>query len=137
MVIKCVNLGLIRSLLPHPPSIFVSKGWLVRMQSLWLISILLLTTFSEGKRERRQAKTRFLGRQKRPRLTLYSRIKKDLDGVEKRIQGELREIVDTVTELKDITEDALIEPSEIAEVETIDDNYDEEKGGVIAGNCKF
>ena len=70
-------------------------------------------------------------------MTLYSRIKKDLDGVEKRIQGELREIVDTVTELKDITEDALIEPSEIAEVETIDDKYDEEKGGVIAGNCKF
>ena len=70
-------------------------------------------------------------------MTLYSRIKKDLDGVEKRIQGEVRKIVDTVTELKDITEDALIEPSEIAEVETIDDNYDEEKGGVIAGNCKF
>ena len=64
------------------------------------------------------------------RRSLYSRIKKDLHGVEKRIQGELGQIVDTVTELKDMMEDALIDSEEIEEVEppepeTIDDNYEE------------
>ena len=99
------------------------------MQCLWLISILLLSSLSEGRRGKP-------GRQKgrpgnRMRRSLYSRIKKDLHGVEKRIQGELGQIVDTVTELKDMMEDALIDSEEIEEVEpapeTIDDNYEEDE----------
>ena len=73
------------------------------MKSLWLISILLFNTFSEGRK----------GRPTRKRLSLYSRIKNDLDGVEERIQRELKEIVDTVTELKNITEDALVDSYEV------------------------
>ena len=66
------------------------------------------------------------------RRSLYSRIKKDLHGVEKRIQGELGQIVDTVTELKDMMEDALIDSEAIEEeeppaTETIDDNYEEDE----------
>ena len=103
------------------------------MQWLWLISIFLLSCFSEGRGGK-------AGRQKgnRIRTSLYSRIKKDLHGVEKRIQGELGQIVETVTELKDMMEDALIDSEAIEEVEppapeTIDDNseeheYDEDKG---------
>ena len=66
------------------------------MQGLWLISILLLSSFSEG---RRGIPGRQKGRTgKRIRRSLYSRIKRDLHGVEKRIQRELGQIVDTVTE---------------------------------------
>ena len=83
------------------------------MKSLWLISILLFNTFSEGRK----------GRPTRKRLSLYSRIKNDLDGVEERIQRELKEIVDTVTELKNITEGALVDPHEIEEVEPELDEY--------------
>ena len=97
------------------------------MQCLWLISILLLSCFSEGRRGK-------AGRQKgnRIRTSLYSRIKKDLHGVEKRIQGELGQIVETVTELKDMMEDVLIDSEQIEEVEppapeTIDDNYEEDE----------
>ena len=79
----------------------------MRMKNLGLISILLFTTFSEGLRRSDRR------RQKRPiwpqRTSLYSRVKKDLDGVEERIQEELKTIVDTVTELKNITEDALVD----------------------------
>ena len=56
-------------------------------------------------------------------MSLYSRIKNDLDGVEERIQRELKEIVDTVTELKNITEGALVDPHEIEEVEPELDEY--------------
>ena len=45
--------------------------------------------------------------------SLYSRIKKDLNGVEERIQGELKEIKETVTELKNITESALVDSYEV------------------------
>ena len=62
-------------------------------------------------------------RLKKTRLSLYSRIKNDLDGVEERIQRELKEIVDTVTELKNITEGALVDPQEIEEVEPELDEY--------------
>ena len=42
--------------------------------------------------------------------------------------------MDTVTELKDITEDALIDSQEIEEVEPAPEKIDdEEKGGVIVG----
>ena len=63
-------------------------------------------------------------------------MKKDLAGVEKRIHGELTEILDTVTELKDITEDALIDSREIEEVEP-ETIHDEEKGGVLIGKSKY
>ena len=96
------------------------------MKILWLISILLFTTFSEGRR----------GRKMRKSSSLYSRMKKDLAGVEKRIHGELMEILDTVTELKDITEDALIDSREIEEVEP-ETIHDEEKGGVLIGKSKY
>ena len=56
-------------------------------------------------------------------MSLYSRIKNDLDGVEERIQRELKEIVDTVTELKNITEGALVDPQEIEEIEPELDEY--------------
>ena len=62
-------------------------------------------------------------RLKKTRLSLYSRIKNDLDGVEERIQRELREIVDTVTDLKNITEGALVDPQEIEEIEPELDEY--------------
>ena len=117
------------------------------MRGLWLISILLLSSFSDGRRGRPSRSLGRPSRQKRPiRTSLYSRIRKDLRGVEKRIQGELGQIQDTVTELKDMVEEALIDPEEILidpdkikEVEppapeSIDDNYaeneSEEKGKV-------
>ena len=84
------------------------------MKILWLILIMLFTTFSEGRR----------GRKMRKSLSIYSRIKKDLNGVEERIQGELKEIKETVTELKNITEGALlVDSQEIGEVEPeLDEN---------------
>ena len=81
------------------------------MKVLWLISILLFTTFSEGRR----------GRKMRKSSSLYSRIKKDLNGVEERIQGELKEIKETVTELKNITEGALLVDSQ--EKEEVEPEY--------------
>ena len=91
------------------------------MQWLWLISILLLSCFSEGRRGK-------AGRQKgRQRTSLYSRIKNDLNGVEERIQRELKEIVDTVTELKNITEGALVDSYE---VEPALDDY----GGIMVSD---
>ena len=94
------------------------------MQSLWLISILLFVTFSEGRRGKRIQRQKRLMRAKKTRLSLYSRIKKDLNGVEGRIQRELKEMVDTVTELKNITEGALlVDSQEIGEVEPeLDEN---------------
>ena len=83
------------------------------MQSLWLISILLFVTFSEGRRGKRIQRKKRLMRAKKTRLSLYSRIKKDLNGVEERIQRELKEIVDTVAELKNITERALVDSYEV------------------------
>ena len=83
------------------------------MQSLWFISILLFSTFSEGKRGKRVQRQNRPMRVKKTRLSLYSRIKNDLSGVEERIQRELKEIVDTVTELKNITEDALVDSYEV------------------------
>ena len=83
------------------------------MQSLWLISILLFATFSEGKRGKQVQRQKRPMRVKKTRLSLYSRIKNDLNGVEERIQRELKEIVDTVTELKNITEGALVDSYEV------------------------
>ena len=117
------------------------------MRGLWLISILLLSSFSDGRRGRPSRSLGRPSRQKRPiHTSLYSRIKKDLRGVEKRIQGELGQIQNTVTELKDMMEEVLIDPEEILidpdeikEVEppapeSIDDNQaeheSEEKGKV-------
>ena len=73
------------------PSFFVSKrGRLVGMKSLWLISILLFTAFSEGlKRRPKGISRRNFGPKSK---SLYSRIKNDLDGVENRIQLELKAI---------------------------------------------
>ena len=64
-------------------------------------------------------------KRKANKKTLESVLKKknDLDGVEERIQRELKEIVDTVTELKNITEGALVDPHEIEEVEPELDEY--------------
>ena len=104
------------------------------MQGLWLISILLFSTFSEARRARQVKKQGNPAR--RIRTNLYSRMKNDLAGVEKRIHGELTEILDTVTELKDITEDALIDSQEIEEVEPAPERIDnKEKGGFIV--CKL
>ena len=73
------------------PSFFVSKrGRLVGMKSLWLISILFFTAFSEGlKRRPKGISRRNFGPKSK---SLYSRIKNDLDGVENRIQLELKAI---------------------------------------------
>ena len=92
------------------------------MQSLWLISILLFATFSEGKRGKQVQRQKRPMRVKKTRLSLYSRIKNDLSGVEERIQRELNKIVDTVTELKNITEGALVD-SYSYEVEPALDDY--------------
>ena len=82
------------------------------MKILWLISMLLVSTFSAGRKGRVLRKKKPM-RLKKTRLSLYSRIKNDLDGVEERIQRELKEIVDTVTELKNITEGALVDSYEV------------------------
>ena len=106
----------------------------MRMKNLCLVSILLFTTFSEGLRRSDRR------RQKRPiwpkRTSLYSRVKKDLDGVEERIQEELKTIVDTVTELKNITEDALVDSAAIEEVESALDE-DEYNGILEAGRIRI
>ena len=90
------------------------------MKILWLISILLFTTFSEGRR----------GRKMRKSSSLYSSIKKDLNGVEERIQEELKEIKETVTELKNITEGALVDSYE---VEPALDDY----GGIMVSDLNL